>query len=179
MAYRVDGFIFQTEEEAAQAQKEAAVIAQLGPKLKTARPQTVLALYRQMLEKNLFQTSLGLAFMRQVRAQLAEEESLAGEDIPAVPGEETETRIRTPRRRSNAEANAQLASYAKKLTFYRSLCIAMLLIIIGMFYITSTSSQPTIINYEQQLVNKYASWAQELEEREQAVLEREQALNQD
>ena len=57
-------------------------------------------------------------------------------------------------------------------------CITMLLIIIGMFAINATSQNPTILNYEEKIVDKYASWEEELDAREQELNEREQKLNQ-
>ena len=53
------------------------------------------------------------------------------------------------------------------------LCITLLLCVIGMFYVNSTINSPTILNYEEELLNKYSSWEQELTEREAAVKERE------
>ena len=57
-------------------------------------------------------------------------------------------------------------------------CITMLLIIIGMFAINATSQNPTILNYEEEIVDQYASWEEELDAREQELNEREQKLNQ-
>lgn len=52
------------------------------------------------------------------------------------------------------------------------------LIIAAMFGISLTSGSTTILNYENKIINKYELWEQELEQREAAVLEREQALGQ-
>ncbi|MDE7435178.1 MAG: hypothetical protein K2N01_05095 [Lachnospiraceae bacterium] len=52
------------------------------------------------------------------------------------------------------------------------------LIIVAMFGISLTSGSTTILNYENKIINKYELWEQELEQREAAVLEREQALGQ-
>ena len=46
-----------------------------------------------------------------------------------------------------------------------------------MFVITLTGNNPTILNYEQKLQNKYAGWEQELTERENAVREKERELS--
>ncbi len=53
--------------------------------------------------------------------------------------------------------------------------------IVAMFFISYVSEQPNVINYERALTSKYASWEQELTQREQAVRERERELkiNQD
>ena len=59
---------------------------------------------------------------------------------------------------------------------------AVLVILIAlMFYITTTSKNPNIINYEKALQNKYVDWEQELTEREQQIREKEKELllNQD
>lgn len=56
--------------------------------------------------------------------------------------------------------------------------VVELLIIAAMFGISLTSGSTTILNYENKIINKYELWEQELEEREAAVLEREQALGQ-
>ena len=39
-----------------------------------------------------------------------------------------------------------------------------------------TGSRPTILNYEKALQNRYASWEQELNDRENAVREKERQL---
>ena len=48
--------------------------------------------------------------------------------------------------------------------------------VIGMFIVASTSDSSTIINYENKLIDKYAAWEQELDEREAALKEREQTV---
>ena len=53
------------------------------------------------------------------------------------------------------------------------LCITLLLCVLGMFYVNSTINSPTILNYEEKLIDKYSSWEQELTEREAAVKEKE------
>ena len=50
--------------------------------------------------------------------------------------------------------------------------IVMIVAIIAMFVITLNSDQPNILNYERNLQNKYASWEQELTQREQTVREK-------
>lgn len=45
-----------------------------------------------------------------------------------------------------------------------------------MFVITLQSDNPNILNYRQAITNEYASWEQELTERENKVREKEQKL---
>lgn len=50
--------------------------------------------------------------------------------------------------------------------------IVMVIAIIAMFIITLNSDQPNVLNYERNLQNKYATWEQELTQREQTVREK-------
>jgi hypothetical protein len=56
------------------------------------------------------------------------------------------------------------------------LCATLLLCVVGMFYVNSTINSPTILNYEEKILDKYSAWEQELTAREAAVKEKE--LNQ-
>ena len=57
--------------------------------------------------------------------------------------------------------------------FLLVLCITLLLCVIGMFYVSTTINSPTILNYEEKLIDKYSSWEQDLTEREKALKEKE------
>mgnify|MGYP001095067509 CR=1 FL=1 len=48
--------------------------------------------------------------------------------------------------------------------------------IAAMFFISYVSDQPNIVNYERAITDKYASWEQELTQREEAVREKEREL---
>ncbi|SFI00327.1 hypothetical protein SAMN04487830_11728 [Pseudobutyrivibrio sp. OR37] len=56
------------------------------------------------------------------------------------------------------------------------LCITLLLCVIGMFFVNSTINSPTILDYEDKILDEYSSWEQELSQREQDLNEREKAL---
>ena len=68
---------------------------------------------------------------------------------------------------------------SRKGFFHTSIAINvfLMLVVIGMVVITMMDSNPNILNYENKIVDKYAQWEQELEEREQNIREREQELN--
>ena len=48
--------------------------------------------------------------------------------------------------------------------------------ILCMFYISYSSEQPNILNYERALIDRYAYWEQQLTEREQVIREVEKNL---
>ena len=55
-----------------------------------------------------------------------------------------------------------------------SLCVNAILVVcvVAMFAMALTSDSPTIVDYQSKLLNRYASWEQELTEREKAVSEK-------
>ena len=55
--------------------------------------------------------------------------------------------------------------------------IVLVIAVAAMFGIAMKSDNPNILNYETQLVNRYASWEQELTEREKVIREKEKELN--
>ena len=50
------------------------------------------------------------------------------------------------------------------------------LAIVAMFVISFVSDQPNILNYERAITDKYASWEQELNQREQTIRDKEREL---
>ena len=50
--------------------------------------------------------------------------------------------------------------------------LILLISVVSMMLLAATSDNVNILNYENKLIDKYSSWEQELEEREQAVKER-------
>ena len=81
--------------------------------------------------------------------------------------------------RGEAGGAAAAAYHRAKLSVILNVLLAGA--IIAMFYISYVSEQPNVINYERALTSKYASWEQELTEREQVIreTERELKINQD
>ena len=61
----------------------------------------------------------------------------------------------------------------KKLKWSIWINVILVLMVIAMFAIAYTGSNPNILNYENALINRYAEWEQELRERELRVIEYE------
>ena len=55
--------------------------------------------------------------------------------------------------------------------------IGLIIAVIIMFWIATNTDNPNILNYETVLTNKYATWEQELTEREAAVRQAERELS--
>mgnify|MGYP006387781673 CR=1 FL=1 len=52
----------------------------------------------------------------------------------------------------------------------------LVVLVILLFVISQTGSNPTVLNYKTKIINQYTSWEQELEQREKIVEEKEAKL---
>ena len=71
----------------------------------------------------------------------------------------------------------QVAKYRNNFIRAMVLNIILVIVIIAMFVILKTSSNPNILNYEVTIQNRYAQWQQELQSEEESLKAREQELN--
>ncbi len=174
----VSGFAFYSEKDAALAEQERQKIAYLDKRIDRTNLESVLAIYKKALEDRVFRTPVGLEYLRELQGELKERQDELGEEIPPIPLWTNFADIRektAPARRRIQPAPKE----DKNTTFRLSLImnIVMIVAIIAMFIITLNSDQPNILNYERNLQNKYASWEQELTQREQTVREKERELH--
>lgn len=173
----VDGFSFSTAKDAALAAQEQKKVDYLEARIPYDNPKGVLNVYRQSIHERIFKTPIGLFYLRHLQDYLQNCEEIAKEDIPPIPlykkydGEIRETT-------SPARNRVMPAKKKKSMALPLSVMINVVLAIavISMFVITLKADQPNILNYEKALTNRYASWEQELTEREQAVREKEREL---
>lgn len=239
----VNGFAFADRETAQKAVKEAESIKYVKEKLDMENPRMVLEMYRKLTKEQVFQTPVGLVFLKQLQDYLARRPEFKMEGLepiqaaslprpqgqvqPASPkGGQTANpirptgtgeshrvqpgRIQDPagpvqqdasdefgseelaewyedqieeekQKRRTAElkqrrAEGKLKSRRGVLRFSVAVNLFLLIIAIGIAVITLMDDSPNIINYENKIVDKYAEWEQMLEEREEAVKQREQEL---
>lgn len=180
--YRVDGFSFETEEEARKAKKELDGIAYIRTQTKMNDPDVIFSLYSRLVEKQIFETAVGIEFLRELQSYLESVPYIKKEDIVPIPvpdkGFEENQRLREEQRavRRQQEAGSEQV-YRRRYRITGVLCAVLAAIVAGMFAITYISGNNTnIFNYEQKIIDKYEAWEQELSQREADVLRREQIL---
>ncbi len=199
--YNIGGYIFEDENKAKKAAKELKAVEYLLGQIKDADEKGVLTVYKKLLNQRLFSTEIGMSFLSQLRqnliasgvfeeSEVPEVYSLEGEEKPNNKTEEIPPAVNE--KQENAKAKNKkadktvgtvpqdLKAQINKLKLVNKillvLCITLILCVAGMFYVNSTINSPTILDYEEKLIDKYSAWEQELTEREAAVKEKE--LNQ-
>lgn len=189
----VEGVMFRDKIMAQKACHEAESIQYVRSKLDMENPRMVLEMYHKLLKENVFETVVGLMYLKELQSYLLMSPELAGEELQAIelPAsfaaetvqeetiewyaqhlEELKQRERTTgfqkRRAEEREKKSR-----KQLRFSLMCCLFLFLVAAGMGVITLTGSHPNIINYENKIINKYEAWEADLESREQSLKEQQ------
>ncbi|MCR4673499.1 MAG: hypothetical protein K5675_00690 [Lachnospiraceae bacterium] len=169
----VDGFMFHSEEEYQSALKEQKAVTYLKQQMSGKNATEILRIYNQLLEQKLFHTEVGYSFLHDIYVSLQIQKTIPNNEIPAIDIERKVEKVpeKTPVKKERNSSSSQVKTL-------RVMVIALLVVVVGMFVITLTGSNPTILDYETKIQNKYATWEQQLTEREAAVSKREAELNQ-
>lgn len=183
------------------ARQEAEGIRYIKSRTDLNDPKVVYQVYQNLIQQNIFETTVGLEFLAQMRRYLVREGMIPGESgtkkkqtsdktnemkkdklaqfqekqkkMPNAKENLKEMRRQAANEKKKKEEVRRLQGKLKLSLFFN---IVLLLSVIGMFLISRSSSQPTILDYETKLINKYEAWEQELQKREQEVKEQEQKL---
>lgn len=194
----IAGFVFENEAEAEQAAKEAEGVKYIKSKTDMDNPEMVLQIYNKIIQQKLFETAVGFAYLKDLQEYLISIPYVAKEAVLPIPvsHKALEKNIRKklkvtaktkdtsqkmpPQKALPHEAGNSLG---KRETAYRTkfrvtllLAVIMAVSMTGMFFITASSNNLNILNYENELINRYENWETQLLQREEAIEKREVEL---
>lgn len=174
----VAGYLFMSEEDTKLAGQEQKKIEYLEKHMDYASAENVLRVYAKANAERIFKTPVGYDYLKRMRNYLLESGGFSEEMIPPVALYNTYT---MKMRQSYSPARQHIRPSENKKAQWPLLSlianIILVLAVAAMFSITLKSDNPNILNYKKQITNQYASWEQELTERERAVREKEKELN--
>ena len=197
----VNGFAFENPTTGSEALKEQEAIEYVNKQLNFDDTKSLLALYNQMVTRRMFHTEVGFSYLKSIQDYLMKSDvdpaviesipiSSSQEEVDSYDKdssekkEESSKEKRNRNKRYNDDIKAKnrerkLISKNKRLmklsVSFIVISIVLVITIGAMFVIANTSNNPTILNYEEVLQNKYASWEQDLQKRE-ADLEKKEKL---
>jgi hypothetical protein len=159
-------------------------------------PDVVLQLYNRLVEREVFVTPVGISFLRELQEYLHMIPYIKNEEILPIPvyqpvpvktdlAEQNQRARERAKRRRKQKAKEYRRLKRKKNWDYQRLfhvsaffAVVFALVIAGMISITVLSgNNVTIINYENEIIDKYEQWEKELEAREEQLNQREQSEN--
>ncbi|MCM1111720.1 MAG: hypothetical protein NC399_00545 [Muribaculum sp.] len=180
--YIAEGYSFQLEEDAALAENEHRKVEYLNARLDYNDPENILRIYKKAIDERIFKSPVGLFFLKSLQRYLINQPNIDADEVAAIPlyiTFENEFREKSSPARSRVKPAPQQEKKSPALWISVVLNIGLAAALIAMFVIALNASQPNILNYERALTNRYASWEQELTEREQAVRAQERLLEQE
>lgn len=180
----VAGYAFANEEDARLAREELKKVHFFDTKMDYSNTENVLMFFQKILEERVFRTQIGMDYLHRLQNLLVER-GVESERIPVIPINAVYPPQMNKQNRPQTPKRVEMHEKQREHTLLRSSLIvnaAMVILVILLFAITLKSDNPNILNYEKALVNKYASWEQDLSERENKVREAERQyhiLNED
>lgn len=183
-AYVVNEYQFELREEYETALQEKKGVEYLDAQLDYGDAQKVLRTYNELIRKKIFYTPVGIAYLNRLRNVLVNSSEIDDDKIVPlyVPSGKKKDSAKVEKYISNQykETVSTMNKDLKKTkTINRNLIavnIVLLVIIIAMFIISYTSDSPNILNYERELQDKYAGWAEDLKDKEEELRQREREI---
>lgn len=169
----IAGYRFANEKDAKEAKAEVLKIQKIEDKLDYRNPHTILMVYKKIIESKILKTPVGYEYLKKLQTILIES-PLIKEEIEPIYVEPFVTKKEMKKTEAPKVIIDPTTEKIKRISIIAN--IVLLVLVIGMFVISTTSNNPTIINYENTIQNKYATWEQELKEREAVVREKERKL---
>lgn len=185
--YTIGDYSFSNKSDYERALKEKEAISYIVANTNMADMKSVLKVYNRSVEKKSFQTVLGLEFVRNMRKSLISSGIVSEDTIQAVP-------VPPAGGVKPVEDNSLAADRAEKYRLayenehagrvIRNVVIVFLVVIIGAMMFITYNSKYSVFTYftdyktnmENELVDKYQEWRNQLEEKEKELDEREKAL---
>lgn len=188
------GFSFYDKNIADQASREVDAVDYLRNRLEGARPEVVYQMYQQIIQQKLFSTPVGYAYLKELRDYLTVTAGYEDSRVETIPVERNEAdrkkyedgksrvapeKSESPQKEKSERQQKNTPAMEKmqgRMHLLLGVNLCLVVVIIAMFAITMTSNNTTILNYENQIIDKYENWEQELLQREAELKEREALL---
>lgn len=178
----VDGFLFEDEQTAELARKEAEGISYIKERTNLENPEIVFRIYTKLIEDNFFVTPVGIRFLTELQNTLFNAEGIVQDEIPPIPVKNAvvirEVEVSTPVEEKKKVTNKG-KDYRKPFLVSTFFAIILGVSIMGMFVINAISgNNVNIINYREQILNEYSGWEAELKTEEERLKDWEETLEQ-
>lgn len=175
----LSNFTFESREEYDRARKEADVIAQIQEKTDLSDAKTALKIYNKAVADKLFETPVGYCFLFGLRQYIIGEGTASSDMLKEIPIKVVKEAVTDtiPEKSYEVKRFQKLYEGQKILNKkFKIALVAMVILVIG-FITINFSLQYSVFTYftdyksnmEEEIINKYEHWEEELEKREEAL----------
>lgn len=186
--YIVGGIAFHDMESAKMAQNELKRIELLDEKMDYGDVESVAAVYDKACKNNIFKTPIGISYMMRLQNCLVQNQYPGISEMPIPvqteyggsaagrPAEGSREQNESVWKARLDRSREEVRKCRDKIRISVMVNILLFFLVIALFVISQTGKNPTILNYRSKVIDQYAQWQQELEEREQIVEQKEAQL---
>lgn len=176
----VNGFVFETMEAYHDAQKEAEAISYIRARSDLNNSTTLVKLYNKLIDKQTFITPVGVCFLKELYDTIIERGIISKENLRPVPVKQVVKKQTTVVRGFAQDTDSKsklLLSYTEgKLKKSRIVTGFLIVVIVAMFLITILGDYSPFIDADIRAQDRYASWEEELTQREKDIRQKEKEL---
>lgn len=171
------GFQFLSKEDAEKARIDERKLEYLDNHVNCNSLSGVQAVYEKAIENRVFKSPIGWVYLQNLRKQMielgAEPDSIRPIPVLVAFSHVPQQDDYFPKQR------IQRLPEKKKfpVLLFSLVCnVVLVALVIAMFFIADTGEADNIVNYKRNITNRYASWDQEITQRENVVREKEREL---
>ena len=174
------GHTFDDEKQLITAKKEAEAVEYLRAKTDFGNMNNLMKLYNRILDRDMMETVVGIEFLKEIRETLLSSGMFKADQIRPVP---LLPEVKKLKKRKEVQKRSRemtlLERSNRQNTTLKVVCFFLVLTVVGMFAIVLTGTgSPWALNYEEQILNKYSSWSEELQTKEAYLREYVRRLEQ-
>lgn len=171
--FTFQGHTFDDEKQLIAAKKEAEAVEYLRSKTDFGNMNNLRKLYDRILDRNMMETVVGIAFLKEIRETLIGSGMFTDNQLRPVPLlPEVKKLKKRKENQTRSRERTLLERRERQNTVLKTVCFFLVVIVIAMFVIVLNGTRsPLAIRYEEQILNKYASWAEELQDKEKYLRE--------
>ncbi len=177
----VDGFEFLSEEDVKKAKLDKHKIEVLRQKVHSTKISDIEAVYEKAITNKIFATPIGWHYLARLRDKLISA-GVNEEDLIPIPVNTKFTKVDLkdeyhPRQYILPPPQKKKRDVKATMIILIAMNLILVAMVVSMFLIAYYSETDNIINYKQNVTNRYAEWEDSLKEREKAVRIKEKELD--
>lgn len=179
--FTFQGHTFDDEKQMIAAKKEAEAIEYLRSKTDFSNMNNLMKLYDRILDRDMMETVVGIGFLKEIRETLINSGMFTETQIRPVPLLPEVKKLKKRKEiQKRSRERTQLERCEHQIMILKVVCFFLIVLVIGMFAIVLTGKRsPLASRYEEQILNKYSAWAQELKEKEDFLRDYVRQLEED
>lgn len=173
----MNGYQFDSKDSYEKAKKEQEAIIYIKAHTNFNNINQVMKVYNKAIEEKMFSTIIGYEFLKQIRNFIIQKGKLEEDELAPIFIAQKQDGYHIAEEHKQAEQYKLLYESEKTNKTILKAAIVILILVVGvMIYISRNSKNSIISDYENNIINQYEEWEEELNERERVVEEKEREL---